>query len=169
MLYSYRNKGEGITPKTRKDYEMKTLTYRMCKTISLPGSKKYDTSYSARGYDEKEYGGIYFLGIMAFDPKGNKYYLAKVGQAKDCEKRINQYFCYNPIIYTNNSYIIIPYETVRNIAEFNCQAYLSQFAEGIADGTEEWFHFNEENYFLMCKMFHDAVLFEQIAYGEVGE
>lgn len=149
---------------------MKTLTYRACKTISLPGSKKYNTGYLARAFDEreKEYGGVYFLGIMAFDPQENKYYLAKVGQAADCEKRINQYFCYNPIIYTNNSYIAIP-SSWRNVAEFNCQAYLSQFAEGIADGTEEWFHFNEENYFLMCRMFHDAVLFKQIANGEVGE
>ena len=147
---------------------MKTLTYRECKIISLQGSKKYDTGVLARLFDEKEYGGVYFLGIMAFDPEGNKYYLAKVGQAKDCEKRINQYFCYNPIIYTNNSYITVP-SSWRSVAEYNCHAYLSQFAEGVADGTEEWFHFNKENYFLICNMFHDQILFEQIAKGEVGE
>lgn len=157
--------------KKKKVCDFKVLEYNNnLPIINLPGSQPYNTSTLTRLFTDPDnahpYSGVYFIGIMAFDPQGNKYYLVKVGSANDCEKRINQYFTYNPIIYTNNTYLHVSIENI-NLAEANCQAYLSQFADGIARGTHEWFHMSETNYFLMCDMFKDKTTFEMIAKGEI--
>ena len=168
MLYSYCNKGEGITPINQKGNCMNYLHSQNLSTVEMPFSKV--PSYNELHQVQSHYGddgGLYFIGLMTIDPQENHYYLIKVGQSKDVHKRLKQYFCYNPMIYNNNNVLYIPNEWARDIAENNCQAYISHFAYGIAAGGQEWFYVTKDVYFFLCSLFNDNTMFEFIAKGEV--
>lgn len=142
---------------------MKYLNYRPLETIALPFSKvaKFNPELA-----NKE--GLYFIGIMAIDPDENHYYLAKVGQSKQIGKRIQQYFTHCPIIYQDNIFYYVENEIVRDVCENNCQAFISQYAYGKANGADEWFFVSKECYFTLCKLFQDPIMFDMIANGEAG-
>ena len=140
--------------------KINNINYDNLVSIQLPYSKKYDI--------EDNFCGLYFIGGIYADPDDNHYYLVKIGSGKDVQKRVNQYFGYNPLIY-NGYNTIKTTESVLRAAESNCQAYIGQWAIGIASGTQEWYHVTKDVYFLLCRMFNDTTLFEMIANGEVGQ
>ena len=44
--------------------------------------------------------GLYFLGMVGINPLTEQtYYLVKIGVSDDCEKRVNQYASYNPMLF----------------------------------------------------------------------
>lgn len=139
--YVYDKAGVHKKNETLKD-EIPTLEINCAKTDELPCTE-----------------GVYFLGMIGINPTGEKYYLVKVGRAKNLYSRVSSYATYNPMLYIGGYY-----ETTKSDrAERFCHQYLEKYAYAKAQRANEWFYVNETAYYKLCEAFSNPAIFKVIA------
>lgn len=89
------------------------------------------------------YSGLYLIGSVYLNPRTNKpLYFVKVGQSKNLEKRVNQYYTYNPFFKFIDFVLVDSKKLLKE--EKSYHELLSQKCKW---GTGEWFVVEEKAYF----------------------
>ena len=114
--------------------------------------------------DKENFGGLYFLGDIKYDPTYGKLFLVKIGSSSNVGKRMRTYTTHNPMFFHSHTALeCTNFYTKEKIA----QAFLSRVSIGVPYFSNEWFIVEEETYFKLCDLFKDKDFFEKVATGTI--
>ena len=99
--------------------------------------------------------GLYFIGMVGINPLTKQtYYLVKIGASEDCERRVNQYASYNPMLFCSKC--ICPGDNTGTYSVAECETIahniLASLAYSRAQKAKEWFYVDEKTYFNLCNL-----------------
>ncbi len=99
--------------------------------------------------------GLYFIGMVGINPLTKQtYYLVKIGASEDCERRVNQYASYNPMLFCSKC--VCPGDNTGTYSVAECETIahniLASLACSRAQRAKEWFYVDEKTYFDLCNL-----------------